>query len=529
MSTTIEEHCMQLAPLPKWRQLIWPVRSHELSKFLPLFFIKLLASFIFCVLHATKDTVVVTTKGAGAEVIPVLKGGVVLIVAFMAMIVYSKLSNQVRRTTLFYTVLTPFLIFFALYGAFLFPYREAISPHTSANWLVAHIGVDHQHWVAVYRYWMNSAFFVLAELWGGMIIGLLFWGFANHVTNVKDAARFYILYTAGGHIGTTIAGILVYVMCSKNVTQNYEQIVMALMMIVVMCGAIIAWIYWHANRNLNANQHQLESKDNQKDAPTKLSLTESLKYIVTSPYLGLIAVLVIGYGVSVNMVEVVWKALLKLHFPNPTDYQRYMGVLQTILGIVAFMIALFGSTIIDRIGWLFSALLTPLTLAITSLLFFAVYFIGAHWPSDTILFQVGHIAFTPLLVLVALGTVHNVCCKAMKYCLFDPTKEMAYIPLDKEAKIKGKAAVDLVGARFGKSGSSWIQVMLIDLFGHGSILTVVPMLVPLVAVILIGWMFAVRGLGRLFQNKGTGPKGTKTKSSERAQSVDVDDEQLSPA
>src|SRR5690606_34669446 len=153
-----------------------------------------------------------------------------------------------------------------------------------------------------------------------------------------------------------------------------------------------------------------------KDAPTKLSLWSSLKLICTSPYLGLIAVLVIGYGLSVNMVEVVWKALLKLQFPDPTDYQRFMGVLQTMLGVVAFLIALLGSTIIHRIGWFFSALLTPLTLAITSILFFAIYFVGSHFAPEVTLFNFGNTVITPLFVLVALGTVHNVCCKAMKYC-----------------------------------------------------------------------------------------------------------------
>jgi AAA family ATP:ADP antiporter len=86
----------------------------------------------------------------------------------------------------------------------------------------------------------------------------------------------------------------------------------------------------------------------------------------------------------------------------------------------------------------------------------------------------------------------------MKYCLFDTTKEMAYIPLDQEAKIKGKAAVDLVGARFGKSGASWTQLALIDFIGAGSILDTIPLLFPCIAFILIFWLFAVRGLNKRF-------------------------------
>jgi AAA family ATP:ADP antiporter len=121
-----------------------------------------------------------------------------------------------------------------------------------------------------------------------------------------------------------------------------------------------------------------------------------------------------------------------------------------------------------------------------------------QWSEQLKFLEYINFAITPLGLLVVFGAIHNISCKTMKYCLFDTTKEMAYIPLDKESKIKGKAAVDLVGSRFGKSGASWTQLALIDFIGAGSILDVLYLLCPCIIFILIFWIFAVKGLNKRF-------------------------------
>ena len=40
-----------------------------------------------------------------------------------------------------------------------------------------------------------------------------------------------------------------------------------------------------------------------------------------------------------------------------------------------------------------------------------------------------------LMIALTIGTIQNILSKATKYAFFDPTKEMAYIPLDQEAKV----------------------------------------------------------------------------------------------
>ena len=74
----------------------------------------------------------------------------------------------------------------------------------------------------------------------------------------------------------------------------------------------------------------------------------------------------------------------------------------------------------------------------------------------------------------------------MKYSIFDPTKEMAYIPLDKESKTIGKAAIEVLGARFGKSAGAFSQQLLVLLFG--SITRGAPVVAALFYAVIATWI-----------------------------------------
>mmetsp|Transcript_57811 Transcript_57811/g.85917 ORF Transcript_57811/g.85917 Transcript_57811/m.85917 type:complete len:117 (+) Transcript_57811:2-352(+) len=89
-----------------------------------------------------------------------------------------------------------------------------------------------------------------------------------------------------------------------------------------------------------------------------------------------------------------------------------------------------------------------------------------------------------LNVAVGIGTVQCLLSKTSKYALFDPTTQMAYIPLDNESKVKGKAAIDVLGSRIGKSGGSLIQQGLVFIFGD--ILSATPAVAPFIRFYWVG-------------------------------------------
>lgn len=476
----------------KWRKRLWPVHRCENLKVFSLLLLKFCVSFNFAIIHSTKDTLIVT-KGVGAEAIPVLKGGFVLIFAFLFMLIYSKLSNHLSKSKLFYASFMPFVVFFLVYGFFLFPNRDWLTPAASADRLLSFLGNERELWVVIYRNWMDSLFFLMAELWGGVVIGLFFWGLANRMNTIHEASRFYTILSAGGHVGIIVAGPVTWYSAHYYVNQEYLLTVKYLMSFVTFVNLVILAIYWLMDKYVAPKEEVISEKVRSKSS--KLSLKESLMHVVCSPYLGCIALMVIGYSISVNMVEVIWKATLKLKFPVSNDYQAFMGIISLATGCLSLFLALFiGGNVIRRFGWGIGAQLTPIILGVVSVIFLGAYMVNYYYADSPEL-----IGASALTVIIICGGIHNVACKSMKYCLFDPTKEMAYISLDEEMKVKGKAAVDVVASRFGKSGSSWIQVGLMEIMGVSSILSIVSYLIPLILISVISWIFAVYFLKRRFE------------------------------
>lgn len=91
----------------------------------------------------------------------------------------------------------------------------------------------------------------------------------------------------------------------------------------------------------------------------KMTMKESAKFLLSSSYIRDLAVLVISYGMCINIVEVSWKAKLKQAFPDPNSYSAFMGNFSSATGAVTLVMMLLGRTIFQKFGWRIAALVTP--------------------------------------------------------------------------------------------------------------------------------------------------------------------------
>jgi len=185
---------------------------------------------------------------------------------------------------------------------------------------------------------------------------------------------------------------------------------------------------------------------------------------------------------------------LKKQYSDPLDYQRFMGNFSSAVGFATCVVILFGVQVIRGLGWRVGAMATPATMALLGVPFFICIFMGVDNPSR-------------LAVAVALGTAQSVLSKTAKYALFDPTTKMSCIPLDEESKVKGKAAIDVLCSRLGKSGGSLIQQGLVFIFGN--ILNASPAVAIIFYSVLFGWLSSANTLSGLFMAKTEMQKAEK--------------------
>lgn len=480
----------------KLRAFFWPIHASELKKFMPMFLIFFLICFNYSTLRATKDALVCTAPSSGAEALPFLKVWVVLPMALLFTFIFTRLANRLTREKVFYVMMSIFLVFFFAFTFLLYPFRDFLHPNELADKLQNILPVGFSGLIAIFRNWTFTAFYIMSEMWSTMIMTVLFWGFANEVTTVKEAKRYYVILGIGANIATICAGqmsmfVSQYSFDASGVN-SWEQSLLILNSVVIASGLLaMGFFRWMHLKGVVADQNTA-SATSPEPQKIKMGIRKNFAYLAKSKYLICIAVVVLMFNIAMTLIEVVWKDQVKQLYPNPSDFNAYMGEVLTWIGVVATVFAVISGTIMRKFTWTFAALIPPVIFFIAGIGFFTFLL----FKDTTAGLLATFMGATPLAIGVFFGSLQNCLARASKYTLFDATKELSFIPLSKESKLKGKAAIDGFGSRLGKSGASVIHQSLIMIFGT------IALSAPVVAIIFVfivgGWILAVRSLGKQF-------------------------------
>mmetsp|Transcript_25445 Transcript_25445/g.83715 ORF Transcript_25445/g.83715 Transcript_25445/m.83715 type:complete len:596 (+) Transcript_25445:179-1966(+) len=472
--------------------------------------------FVNTILDATKDTLVVTAAGGGAETIPFLVLWCVWPASFAFVALYTRLSRRYTRATLFNGILVVFACFFLAFAA-MFPVTSTLHPDLTG--VAAALPAGMRGMLAVASNWTFSLFYVVAELFSDVALGLLFWALANETTRLADASTLYPLFGVLANFAQAGAGQLLKLLgraADAGAAQWSSQLQLLLALTAVLCGAMVllhAVIVKSAEErgmyDDDARQPQHEeanrasekgsggdderTKEAQADemassgSEPKHGLAEAFAVIRSNPAVTCLAVCAAAQGVTMNLLDVLWKSHLRLLAPTPAEYSSYLGDVATLTGVTSAALMLCSPSIFALCGWGRAASAMPRVLQCVGGAFVSLALARAWW------FE-GSPAM--LSALVGVGALMVVLARASKFALFKPAEEMVYITLGADCRSKGKAAIDVVVSQAGKTTGSAVQQCLLILCA-GVATSTVPAVGCIAFLILTRWIAAIDRLSEL--------------------------------
>ena len=377
----------------------------------------------------------------------------------------------------FIITMSGFLLFFVLFSCFIYPYLITWQKSVSE--------------ASVISTCFSMLFYVIAELWKPALINILFWGLLNQTLSNSDAKRLYAPLFLGSSLGAVLAGPVLMVCNSENSwrwfhlsSEKWTHSLIVISFVLVFIGMAALWLY---DRLYHCLKPEIFSES--------LSLNRSLRECVRSKPLLLLSGIVLADYIAYSLGEVVFLDILKRKFPHPCDYCRYLGYLSSLSSALTILIAsMIAPIVLRKCRWVISALILPLFLLLIEGIFFiclrsqkgAFHLFG--WTENQWLWT-----------LILLGSLNFSLCRALKYTFFDASKELAFVSLPEDLKLKGKLMIDGLGARLGRGGSSALSLLLIEICGGVLASSLVSGIV--VIVVAGGWIWVTQRLSESIESK----------------------------
>jgi AAA family ATP:ADP antiporter len=465
-----------------------------------------MSALMFCVLfnqnilRILKDSIVIPE--ISAEVTSFAKVYCVTPSAAIFVIIYAKMVNHLSYQKIYCYLLTFFLSFFFIFAFVIYPNVHIFHLDEKRVNELMELYPHFKWYIAIGAYWSYIVFYVLAELWPNIFYMLLFWQFANEITTTEESKRFYTLFSLFGNSSLVIVGLLVMRLSSSDsvISQlflsessdgqasNSETVflIQSSMSLVIFFGMLSAILVRYLCTNIVPDISRLASLK-PSSHKKKMGVIDSFRYIAKSRYLWLMLICSAAFGLSANLVEAVFKDRMKELYPTVNSYAEFNGKFVMWTGVTIMFMNIISNNVMRRNSWFVAAVIAPVIMLGTGSVFFCFVVFG-----DMMHFVSAMLAMSPLAVAVSAGAIQNILAKGTKYSIWDTSREMLYIPLDSELRTKGKAAVDVISSKVGKSSSGLIQSIFFTIAPTATYTDISPFLMIVFIFVCMLWIYAVR-------------------------------------
>jgi len=363
-----------------------------------------------------------------------------MVVAFVAVAVFTLLSRSLRRQQLTYVFSVFFIVCYGFYGVLL--------ANQSAG--------------------LVWSFYLFGDLYSTLMVATFF-VFLNDSVASDVAKRLYGLIGLGGVSGGWFGSEVLRAKISDFSLTEWMWICLGIAVVIMVIAGVVG---------------QLVDAEPEDDADIPLDPVsqnsnpafEGARLVFHSPYLLSIVAIVGIYEMVSTIIDFQFSATIS-HYLEGDEIGKQFATVFAFTNRFAFVVQiLLTSFVMTRFGVGIALLFLPVAVLL------------------------GSVGFLVLPTLW-MGSALNTCDNGFSYSINQSAKEVLYVPTTREEKYKAKAFIDMFVQRFAKALAVGLSLFITLMFSGFESLRWLSLIS---VVLLVFWILAVRYVGRHFNAKESG-------------------------
>lgn len=304
---------------------------------------------------------------------------------------------------------------------------------------------------------LSATFFVWASVFNLFVVSL-FWSLMAELWSNEEAKRFYGLISAGGTAGALAGPLLTRSLVSVLTPHDLLLVSGALLGVALSASLALRRIH-PASGNSDA-------------LPTGGGILDGAKKVMSSPYLGRIALFILLANIVGTFFYLEQSRLVGLEIPDSAERVKFFAGRDLATSLLTLTIEVFGTAAILRRFGVGAALLTLPAAALVSVLVLSVS--------------------SSLTVVAAVMVAERV----LAFSLANPAIKVLYTLTAPDEKYKAQSFIDTVVYRGGDAVSGWMFAAVSAGAGFATAAT------PALALPLaLAWIAVAKGLGGAHDEK----------------------------
>ena len=314
----------------------------------------------------------------------------------------------------------------------------------------------------------------------GVLTGLVFWGLAGRIFDVRQAKRLFGLVGSGEAVAGVIAGASVSWLVTIIGTPNL--LLAAASGLAVFLALLLAALRTQASR---LGGPQAGSRESERPRGNR-----GIAQLLRSRYIVLLIAVAVAGTFAYNFLDASFLATTRAHFASQSELAGFFGIFYGTLSAANLVSRSISGRILNRLGVNFGLLVVPigLTVAITGLVVLGI---------------LGQLGFLIFWIVVSTRLLYAVASRSFS----DPSRSLLYQLLPRQERLATQTVVETVVQPFAGGLAGGVLLLFSALAALDAVRVGYALLVVLVGWIVVSWLASRGYVPMLYRRAGDADVG----------------------